>query len=136
LEAIAWNDDYSVNVREIDSQHKKLVVLISKLTEMKEGVKSAESDFGPILDELVKYTVYHFSFEESLFAKYSYPETRTHIRTHTDLIEQVKKYITEFNAKGNINGSDLIEFLKRWLLDHIMGDDKKYGEYLNSKGIY
>jgi hemerythrin len=30
---------------------------------------------------------------------------------------------------------ELIGFLNRWLVDHVRYSDKKYGPYLNSKGI-
>lgn len=131
---ITWNIDYSVNIREIDSQHKKLVKLINFL-HAETNEENYHKTVGGILDELIKYTVYHFSFEESLFAQYSYPETRNHIRAHTDLIEQLKSFLIEFHSSGNVLPIDLINFLQRWLIDHIMGEDKKYGAYLNSKGV-
>jgi hemerythrin len=40
--------------------------------------------------------------------------------------------------KGEVTLSkDLMEFLKEWLVEHIMGTDKKgYGKFFNDKGIY
>ena len=131
---ITWNEDYSVNIREIDSQHKKLVKMINFL-HAETDEEHYHQTVDNILDELIKYTVYHFSFEESLFARYSYPETLNHIRAHTDLIEQIKTFMNEFNSSGNVLPIDLINFLQKWLIDHIMGEDKKYGAFLNSKGV-
>ncbi len=131
---ITWSDNYSVKIKEIDSQHKKLVDLINQLHDkMKEG--RGKEAIGAILDELVKYTVYHFSYEESLFTKYSYPEARVHARVHSDLIAQVKVYIKDFQSGKGILPMDLMTFLKKWLVEHISGEDKKYTPFLNSKGI-
>lgn len=131
---INWNESYSVKIKEIDSQHKKLVDLINQLHDkMKEG--KGKDAVGSVLDELVKYTVYHFSYEESLFAKYSYPEMRTHARSHSDLIEQVKVYVKDFQAGNGVLPMDLMSFLKKWLVDHISGEDKKYTPFLNAKGV-
>lgn len=134
MDLVTWSDEYSVNIREIDSQHKKLVKLIT-LLQKETDVNNHHKAVNEILEELIKYTVYHFSFEESLFAQYSYPETRNHIRAHTDLIEQLKSFLNEFHSSGNVLPIDLINFLQKWLLDHIVGEDKKYSAYLNSKGV-
>ena len=29
---------------------------------------------------------------------------------------------------------EIMRFLKEWLVGHIMGTDKRYGQFLNSKG--
>lgn len=134
MDLVTWSDEYSVNIREIDSQHKKLVKLINSL-HAEADEKDLHKTVGDILEELIKYTVYHFSFEESLFARYSYPETRIHIRAHTDLIEQIKTFLNEYHSRGNVLPADLINFLRSWLIDHIVGEDKKYSSYLNSKGV-
>jgi hemerythrin len=129
-----WNDSYSVNIREIDEQHKKLIMLVNVLhTSMKEG--KGKEVIGEILDELVKYTSYHFSFEESLFGKYGYAEAMMHVRQHNDLIADVKKFIEKYNTGSTVLSIDLLNFLKDWLTNHIVGTDKKYSAFLNSKGV-
>lgn len=131
---INWSDSYSVKVKEIDNQHKKLVELINLLHDsMKEG-KGKEA-LDKVLDELVKYTVYHFSYEERLFEKYGYPEAKIHTRQHNDLIEQVKKFVKDFESGKSILAMEVMNFLRDWLMKHISGDDKKYSSFFNAKGI-
>lgn len=129
-----WSDNYSVGVKEIDSQHKKLVELINNLHDgMKQG--KGKEILGTVLNELASYTVYHFGFEEKLFDKYGYPETIVHKRQHADLVAQVKKLVESYNNGGSVLSMDLMNFLKDWLTQHIAGSDKKYTAFLNSKGI-
>lgn len=132
---ITWDDSYSVKVREIDSQHKKLVKLINQLNESIESGKGKE-EIDLFLNELVVYTSYHFSFEESLFAKYSYSESVTHAKYHNDLIEQIKSFMKKYEAGEEVLPEDLCSTLKLWLIKHVLGEDKKYSSYFNEKGLY
>ncbi|MBA4407716.1 hemerythrin [bacterium] len=129
-----WSDNYSVRVREIDTQHKKLIDLINTLHD---GMKSGKGKevLGGILNELVAYTVYHFGFEEKLFDKYGYPETIIHKRQHADLIAQVKKFVDSYNSGDGVLTIELMNFLRDWLTQHIAGSDKKYSDFFNGKGV-
>ncbi len=131
---INWSENYSVSVKEIDSQHKKLVDLINNLHEgMKHG--KGKEILGGVLNELVNYTAYHFSFEEKLFDKYLYPETIHHKREHQKLVEKVKSFANDFNNGRTTVSVDVMNFLKDWLINHIQGTDKKYSSFLNNKGV-
>ena len=129
-----WSDSYSVGVKDIDLQHKKLIDLINSLHDgMKQG--KGKEILGTVLNELANYTVYHFGFEEKLFEKYGYPETIVHKRQHADLVGQVKKLVESYNNGGSVLSMDLMNFLKDWLTQHIAGSDKKYTAFFNGKGI-
>jgi hemerythrin len=132
---INWEPAYSVGIREIDKQHMKLIDLVN---ELHEGMKSGKGKeiLGNILNELVKYTSFHFSHEEQLFDKYDYPDTAVHKRQHKELVEQVMEYKTSYESGKSVLSLDIMTFLKDWLIKHIAGSDKNYTAYLNSKGVY
>ncbi|MEK6737452.1 MAG: bacteriohemerythrin, partial [Planctomycetota bacterium] len=70
---MTWNNGLSVNIKEIDVQHKKLIELINQLHgAMGEGKGKEVS--GKILSDLIYYTVSHFTYEEKLFKQYGYSE--------------------------------------------------------------
>jgi hemerythrin len=129
-----WNDSYSVNIKEIDSQHK---VLIGLINELHDGMKVGKGKeiLKKILDELVKYTVFHFDHEEKLFTSHNYPESFLHKRAHADLIQQVKSLKENYDNGKTVLSMDVMNFLKDWLGNHILGTDKKYSSYLNGKGV-
>jgi len=54
-----WDEKYSVNVDEIDEQHKKLVDLIKQLHDSLEDGSASET-VGEVLNEMAEYTEYHF----------------------------------------------------------------------------
>ncbi len=131
---INWNDNYSVKVYGIDAQHKKLVTIINELHDkMKEG--KGKEVVGKLLSELVDYTVFHFSFEEKLLTNNNYPELKTHAKQHSDLIVQVKDFLKKLESGNSILALELMSFLKKWLVEHILDSDKKYSAFLNEKGI-
>lgn len=67
---MTWTDALSVNIKEIDDQHKKLVNMVNQLhAAMLKG--EGKTVVGPILAELTANTVYHFSIEEGYMNKYS-----------------------------------------------------------------
>jgi len=129
-----WNDSYSVNIKDIDSQHNVLFGLINQLhDEMKVG--KGKEILGKIIDELVEYTVYHFDFEEKLFTGHQYPDSAAHKKAHIVLIQQVKSLKENYDSGRTILTMEVMNFLKDWLGNHIQGTDKKYSSYLNGKGV-
>lgn len=129
-----WTQDLSVDISSIDNQHKKLISLINQLHEARLQGRGKEM-VGETLTALIDYTRTHFSFEEKLFDTHGYPASASHKEEHLKLIDQVLDYKNDF-AKGDLTlSTDLMIFLKDWLRNHILGVDKKYTEFLKSKGV-
>lgn len=128
-----WNDMFSVGVASIDQQHKKLIDYVNQLHDaMMEG--KANDEVAPILDGLISYTATHFAHEEMYFDKFGYEETAEHKQLHQDLVAQVMDFKGKFDSGEVTLSSDLMEFLKDWLMNHIMQEDKKYTDCLTSNG--
>ena len=131
---IQWSDALSVNVKEIDLQHQKLVGMINDLNDaMREG--KGKEVLGKTINELVSYAAAHFRLEEKYFDQYSYPETAAHKMEHTAFVQKVTEFKSGFD-KGTLGLSmQVMGFLSDWLQKHIKGNDKKYSAFFNSKGL-
>lgn len=129
-----WTPDLSVNIKEIDHQHKKLIDLINLLHESMRMGKGKDV-IGNVLKDLTDYTVYHFGTEERLFAKYGYLESARHKKEHDDLTKQVVDLKTKYESGQTTITIEVMTFLKDWLNNHIRQSDKKYSAFLNSKGV-
>jgi hemerythrin len=131
----AWDDKFSVNIREIDEQHKKLVENINKLHEAisaGEGNEVLES----ILQSLVDYAHTHFDAEEKLMKLYEYPEYEQHKKEHDDLTQKVIEMEKKYKESGSIAMPlHVMKFLKGWLEDHLLNTDKKYVPFFDDKGV-
>jgi hemerythrin len=128
-----WSDEYSVGINEIDTQHKTLFDLINRLHKAilhKEGSKTC----GGILDELVDYTRIHFALEQTLMRIGNYPEYEAHCEMHRALVAEVE-VLQKKIASGQVAISfELLHFLRNWLTKHILGEDRKYGDFFKSGG--
>ncbi len=125
----------SVGVEVLDHDHMALVGMVNTLFD---GIQSGQGKdaLGKILDDLLEYTTGHFKREEDLFAQAGYPEAAEHTARHEALRAQVLEIRRVYLAGATPTLSlDVMNFLKRWLVDHIQGSDRKYGPFLNAKGI-
>jgi len=126
---ISWADKYSMNVQEIDKQHKHLFVLLGNLHKaVSEGAE--QGTLAEILDELIDYTVYHFKTEEDLFKKYKYHDYDNHKKEHDDLTKQVVELQKQFMDGSATISFEVLDFLRDWLLTHTMGSDMKYVNFI------
>ncbi|WP_430392436.1 bacteriohemerythrin [Dyella sp. 20L07] len=118
---MAWQDDLNTGIKVIDTQHKRIVEMINHLHDaMAHGDRDEISD---ILDELVDYTLSHFTFEESLMEDAGYEFSRAHKRVHDVFAKRVTEYRLRFRANEDI-GTELLHTLSHWLFNHIRHDDK------------
>ncbi|MGA1846987.1 bacteriohemerythrin [Deferribacter abyssi] len=129
---IQWSEKMETGVSKFDNQHKKLVEIINKLYGAIKADRSAQV-LENILNELVEYTVYHFNSEEEAFKQYNYPEYENHHKIHENLKATVVDFINKFKSGDEAIGFTLMNFLRKWLIQHIMGEDKKYAPYLKGK---
>jgi len=129
-----WKEEHSVGIETADKHHQKLISMINSLYDaMQEG--SSREIVSKILSALIVYTDKHFKYEEELFKTYNYPGFISHKKQHDELIKQVQELSEKFNTGTTTISIELMRFLKHWLTEHIMVADKKYTEFLNSKGV-
>jgi len=131
---VNWENNYSVNINKIDEQHKSWINLINYLHEAMKAGKAKEV-LGDILDEVMNYTVYHFTSEEKLFEQYNFPNKVEHKKIHDEFVQRFKKIKQEFENGKNILSIELMTELKNWLTNHILNTDKEYSSFLNNKGV-
>jgi hemerythrin len=132
---LAWNDRLSVNIREIDGQHKKLVNMVNELHDaMKEG--KAETILVQIVGEMKQYAASHFGLEEGYMQTNNYPEFKIHKAEHDKFVAKVVQVEKDCKAGKCAVSMDILNFLSNWLVNHIKGTDKKYSPFLNSCGLH
>lgn len=132
---ITWNDTLSVGVASIDAEHQELVGLLNAFYEAMQA-KDGVGVLGNTLDALIEYTKFHFANEERLFAKTGYPDAVAHKKEHDKLAQQVLEVQARYKAgQTDALSLEVVDFLKRWLVNHIQGTDKRYRPHLVSHGV-
>lgn len=129
-----WRPEFSVSVRQLDDQHGKLVGMVNELHDAMRVGKGKEV-LGPILSSLISYTASHFAEEEKLMQQHGYPDLARHKPEHDKLTRQVLDLQKQYQSNGMVLSMTVMNFLRDWLVNHIQGEDKKYGPFFNGKGV-
>jgi len=107
--------------------------LLNKLVDAcMDGTKTAI--LQETLDFLVSYTVMHFEAEESMQIQYGFPDYASHKQLHDDFKNTVGELVLDFGKNGSSEGlcSDINQIVIRWLINHILFEDKKVGLHIDS----
>jgi len=135
---IKWKEEFSVNIREIDEQHKRLFEIGSKIYEIIELNDNCDhyDDIMEVLNELTDYTVFHFEFEENLMRNYGCEELESQQFEHMFFIKKLKKLTDkDIDKQQTETESDIIKFIIEWISGHILKSDMKYKQFFNEKGL-
>ncbi len=131
---ITWQDSYSVKIRKFDDEHKKLIALINQLHDAMRIGRGGQV-IGTVLQSLIDYTASHFASEEAMMKLHAYPDYERHKKEHNLLVMKVLDIQKEIKSGKAPLSHEIMFFLKQWLQTHIQGEDKKYGPFLNAKGL-
>lgn len=126
---LEWSPALELGLPEIDSQHKRLVVIANKLLAAIRWGKGREA-VAEIIKELREYTVLHFRQEEAFMAEKGFPGRLEHARVHDNLVKKVKDYQRMLYEKRDVSPEVLRELLSSWLLDHILQEDMRLKRFL------
>lgn len=134
INKLEWEEKYSVGVKLLDDQHKKMFTTINSLIEILSGSPD-EGKISEIINSLLEYKKFHFATEEKYFEEFKYEGTAEHIATHV-LFGEKLKIIQENNKNSLITLTyELIDFLEDWLIDHLLTEDQKYKECFLKNGL-
>ena len=129
-----WSDDLSVNVQEIDDEHRMLVGMINTLNDAMLARKGREAQKTTI-DAMVDYAATHFAREERYMQAFRYQGYQAHRVEHQKFTAKALDLQTRADRSGFILTLEIVSFLKAWLQNHIMGTDKRYQACFNEHGF-
>ncbi|MGZ3809873.1 MAG: bacteriohemerythrin [Bacteriovorax sp.] len=120
-----WDDVYLTDHATVDYQHKILFNVINDLIRARNASDDPNGLLVEVaLDELLKYATYHFRDEEEVMIKHNYDDLIQHQAQHKNFVDVMLKFKSRFDNNENIT-DELLNFMQKWLLDHILTRDKK-----------
>jgi len=134
IDIFPWNKSLETGIKIIDQQHKILVGLINKVAQ-NVAYGTTQQEFEDNVEEVIKYTKYHFQTEEEIWKKYFHTESalNTHILAHTRLVDSVTTIVTKFETQTlEQNIEDLLSTLTHWLTHHILDSDMRMALTVNA----
>jgi len=132
MPVVTWDEKYSVKVPEIDAQHKRLFDMINAFYE---AVAARQTDEGmrKIIFGLVQYTEFHFQYEERLMERFRYPGLDAQRAAHGAFVQKITGFQARFAEGKLLLSVEVTNFLKSWLVEHILASDMKYVDCLTSR---
>lgn len=131
MDSFKWDENFVTGIEEVDAQHMELVKIINRLGEL---LSSSEMLDGPavneVLDELARYTRFHFAAEEGLMlsAGIDSRHLESQKREHAGFVDEVVRLAqTEMTFES---ANRLLKFLIHWLAYHILGSDQAMARQL------
>jgi len=130
-----FTKDCLLGVPEIDAEHEKLFNLIARTNDSLHKDEGSVSEAMTLLNELKQYAVSHFAHEEAYMEQIHDAELKRQKAEHAAFITKVNSYsfadVTEENAKTIM--LELLEYLSKWLMGHILGSDILIGHFKDEK---
>ncbi len=135
MPVLTWSEDYSINVKVIDEQHKVLLQYVSDLHAAVEA-QIDKDDLRKKLSELAKYTRLHFNTEEKLMKEHGFEFKKKHHKEHKMLLRHLEDLVHAVSKGKYPTFYSDYDVSNDWFLGHIMKFDRKLGVFLNSKDVY
>lgn len=134
MDIIKWRDSYETGIKSMDTQHHNIIELINKLYKVIRNSESAEV-IEEVFSEMAQYAEKHLKEEEALLKKNGYQGFDEHLALHQAYQEKLNNLMTNSKQEKDATVQDTYIFLRQWWVEHIMAEDHKYGEFLESKGV-
>lgn len=136
MAAFKWKEEYNLNITEIDKQHKKLMEIGKKAYDIAiiDDGYDRYDEIMLIIDELLEYTKYHFEYEENMLKEYNYDHIHEQVEEHGFYIYKINEVAEREDIDDNQRKVilEIIDFLSKWISEHIMIADRKYAEFLKA----
>jgi len=130
---IAWNDALSVDVPEMDEEHRQFIARVNDVN--KAIIDAADKSTVEHLMNLMQMeAARHFEHEQQLLEQWKYPEAAAHAERHAQLMAKFNHMMKEFQESDlsfvwALKGLQI----KQSLVEHLMREDLKYKEFLQAQ---
>ena len=127
-----WKESFSVNVEQMDKQHQ---AFFGYLNQLHDALQSGEGEkvIDGILMALTDYVQTHFADEENMLRLADYPDLSAHLKQHAYFVAELDSLRTNLNSQPRA-ALNTFQLLRDWFINHILTEDKKYGDYLARTG--
>ena len=132
---IDWEDSYSVKVKELDDDHKALILNINDLHQalMEDKMREAQKR---TVDKMISYAADHFASEEKYMLQFNFPGYGKHKEEHDQFTAKALDLQGRMDKAGLVVTLEILGFLKDWLQNHILIVDMEYADHFNKNGLF
>lgn len=130
MSLLEWDASFSVGSARMDADHQRLINLLNRLYDAWQGGEDA-AELGWLFDELQSYADTHFAAEEVALKAKDYPRLDKQQDDHAKMMATVAAFRARHlgGDAPEVLTEEMAQFLKDWLIEHILGEDMLYKSY-------
>lgn len=128
-----WDNSFLIGIEELDYEHKALIDDINRLHNVLAG-HDEKSEIEKCLGDIHARMQAHFALEERVMKEGKYEHFEEHKSSHDALLDTYTEHMMRF--LNDIDGyaiRTIEDFLKDWVIDHILTSDKKMSLMVQAK---
>jgi hemerythrin len=127
-----WKDSFETGIEEIDCQHKLFLDYLNQCSDYAFSCRK-EGAVPEVIAKMKAYAAMHFAFEEELMRSINYEKLNQHEAQHKYFENQVQELEDAVSNGVNDKAENLAVFMRDWLINHILEEDKKYTPCLHQR---
>jgi hemerythrin len=125
-----WNESFELGIPSIDADHQGFLELMNNLcSAMDRG--EGRNRTQATLDALRAYATYHFIREEDVMGAAGYPGLHAQQVEHAWYLYYLEK-LDGLSDADPARARETMEFMRTWFVDHILGTDKRFSQWLTA----
>lgn len=130
-----WRKIYETGIPKIDEQHQGLFDTLKKLYETPMHEKGLVLKSS--MEELMNYATEHFETEEEYWKEINFPNDmiKQHKREHDLYIKEISLILRNNFQDGIFLSMNALDFLKDWIIDHVLGEDQEYVKWARENEV-
>ena len=130
---VEWRDQMSLDYLPLDTEHRAFLDVVNR------SVPAARAgDFkimDLVFDACYDYVRNHFSHEEDVMERVSFPDMEAHMQAHRTFIQNISEFRKKYEsaktqAEKQKQAMKTSDFLSLWFLGHVLSRDKLLKPYL------
>lgn len=129
MSLIAWRDEYSVGLPDVDHEHRVLIAMINEVADaLGPGTSNARIVEG--LGEICSRIAAHFALEEREMRSLKYIGLGEHKRDHERLLEDILDIMADVESPSGYDAALLERRLTAWFTEHFRTHDARLHNWL------
>jgi len=130
---LVWTTEMSVDIPNIDAQHRFLFGQINELVDLRERGGSRERLLR-VLKALMHFSDAHFDSEDEVMIDSDFPLFINHRAEHQKYITHLAGFVDQYVKEERNLPDKMLEFLVAWWFQHTCQSDQKYARWIHSQG--
>jgi hemerythrin-like metal-binding protein len=134
---IQWIEEkHALGIPQVDRQHRELFQITNALAQAQERLDDPDrkSRLIAALKRLYAYCHFHFQSEEEMLLSLGFPGLGDHRRIHRAFTDRVRLWLQDTRDAAHPDLAEAQDACVAWILDHILGEDRAYTDYLRTHG--